>query len=814
MSVPGAPTELEPALAQASAVDAPATAPTPPGIGAGTRRLRVSAARPSRARRALWWPTLLIAASFCLITFHAKGGLNTEAMISTEMALTLVTGVVVAACVLLAPPGRRAHGLWPVGLLLAFTVLTALSIVWSVQPDVSWQESGRMLAYCGVFGAGVALVRVAPERWPAILGGLTLAAVVVCAYALLTKVFPSLAPLDTFARLNEPYGYWNAVGLTAAMGVVCCMWLGARRDGHALLRALAYPAMGMLLLTLMLAYSRGALAALAVGLLLWFCVVPLRLRGAALLIVGACGAVAVAAWDFSRHALSSEGVPLAERAGAGHELGALVLAMLAALTLAGIAIGFRTARRAPSLLARRRAGAALLAAIALAAIAFAGALAHSQRGFTGSISHAVGDLTNPNAKPPPNTPGRLTAVASERARYWNEAFEVFEAHPVLGAGAGGYAIAHQRYETQTLEVKHAHGFLVQTLADLGLAGLVLALALLLTWMGAAGRPTHPFNRRWTGWRAWPPTRTGAPPGWRALRERELARYTPERIGMLSMLCVVVVFGAHSLIDWTWYVPGDACVALLCAGWLAGRGELVPAAASVSSVAPRGSRPGNLRPLLAGAVIVAALLAAWSQWQPQRSEEAIQRADALLEAHNPSAASAAAGSAVARDPLSVEALFTLASAQQVSGRDALARATLARAVRLQPSNPQTWLALARYDLAGNPSAAVKELQAAIYLDPESISPEAIAAGRLEAIAIQNDYIQALRATESQESARRESTQRNAARRARAPGAGTHGTTARAAAPLRSARGSRSRAGAGGSLGGLLGLLRGSHRSRTR
>ena len=43
--------------------------------------------------------------------------------------------------------------------------------------------------------------------------------------------------------------------------------------------------------------------------------------------------------------------------------------------------------------------------------------------------------------------------------------------------------------------------------------------------------------------------------------------------MLSMLCLVVVFGVHSLVDWTWYVPGDACVALLCAGWLAGRGPL-------------------------------------------------------------------------------------------------------------------------------------------------------------------------------------------------------------------------------------------------
>ena len=61
-----------------------------------------------------------------------------------------------------------------------------------------------MLAYSGVFAAAVALVRVAPARWPAVLGGLTLAAVVVCGYALLTKVFPgSLAPSNT---LRPPAG--------------------------------------------------------------------------------------------------------------------------------------------------------------------------------------------------------------------------------------------------------------------------------------------------------------------------------------------------------------------------------------------------------------------------------------------------------------------------------------------------------------------------------------------------------------------------------------------------------------------------------
>jgi O-antigen ligase len=707
-------------------------------------------------------------------------------MTTTEMALTLGAGLTVAGAVVLAPAGRGAYGLWPVGLLLAFTALSALSVVWSVQPEDSFKDAGRMLAYSGVFGAAVALVRLAPGRWPSILGGLTLAAVVVCGYALLTKVFPGkLAPADMYARLEEPYGYWNAIGLTAAMGAICCMWLGARRTGHALLSALSYPAMGLLLVTLMLAYSRGALAALAVGLTLWFCLVPLRLRGAAVLIVGALGAGAVVAWDFSRHALSAEGVALGERATAGHQLGALLVAMVLLLTLAGAAIGFLAGRRAPRRAARRNAGAILLTLIVLAVVAFAGALAHSHRGLTGSISHAVNALTNPNAKPPPNTPGRLTAIASVRARYWKEALQIFDAHPALGAGAAGYETARLRYRKETLEVKHAHGFVVQTLADLGAVGLALALALLIAWMAAAGRATHPFNRRWTSWRAWLDIRAGARPGWRNAPEP----YTPERVGMLSMLCLVVVFGVHSLVDWTWYVPGDACVALLCAGWLAGRGPLAPAiaggpspdrATAVNAAASwatlpagapvadgaedRSSRPhlpslrelGPVRVGVACAAVIAALLAVWSQWQPQRSVDASQQALTLI-AHEPKGALSAAQAGVTRDPLSVQALFTLSTIEEAAaagqsgaapgggGQSTLARATLQRAVRLQPSNPETWARLGEYDLSSNPQAALKELQAAIYLNPELIAPEAIAQGNPEAIAIQNDYIQALRAT---------------------------------------------------------------------
>jgi len=679
-----------------------------------------SSTPPAAGRRALWGATALTAAISCLVTFYAKGGLNLESMTATEIALTLAAGVVVAVAILRLPNAGRRYGFWPTGLLLAFTALTAISVVWSVQPDDSWRDAGRMLAYSGVFAAAVALVRLAPGRWPAVLGGLALASVLICSYALLTKVFPgSLTAADKYARLEDPYGYWNAVGLTASMGAICCLWLGARRSGHALLSALAYPAMGVLLLTLLLAYSRGALVALAVGVLAWFCLVPLRLRSAAVLGVGALGAVAVAGWDFSTHALSAEHIPIAEQITAGHQLGVLIVAMAFALTALGVTIGFLTGTRPPPRALRTQVGAALLATIAITLIVFAGALAHSQRGLTGSISHTVDSLTNPNAKVPPNTPGRLTAVASVRARYWKEALDVFDAHPALGAGAEGFATAHLRYRGETLEVMHAHGFVVQTLADLGLVGLLLALALFVVWGAAAGRATRPFARR--------------------------ERYRPERIGMLAMLCLVVVFGVHSLVDWSWYVPGNACVALLCAGWLAGRG---PLAESAAPLAPRpAGRPSHLRIALAGAAVVFALLAAWSQWQPQRSEEASRDAEALL-ARDPSGALAAADSAVSRDPLSLEALSTLALVQSASGHTALARATLQHAVRLQPSNPKSWLSLGRQDLSsGNPQAALHELQAAIYLDPESISPEELAPPypNRESVAIYNDYIQALRAT---------------------------------------------------------------------
>ncbi len=149
---------------------------------------------------ALWWVTILIAAVICVLTFVAGGGLHLGPMTDVEMGLTIGSGLIVATLILFAPTRGPRFGLWSVGLLLAFTALTALSVIWSVQPDDSFKDAGRMLAYSGVFGASVALARVFPSRWPAVLGGIALAAVVVCSYALLTKVFPASSTPMTSTR--------------------------------------------------------------------------------------------------------------------------------------------------------------------------------------------------------------------------------------------------------------------------------------------------------------------------------------------------------------------------------------------------------------------------------------------------------------------------------------------------------------------------------------------------------------------------------------------------------------------------------------
>jgi hypothetical protein len=660
--------------------------------------------------------TLALAALIVAVAFVARGGAALGHTTSATIGLTLLGTAAVTLAVLLDAPRRRMWGGVTLALFAALAGLTALSIAWSIQPADSWQAANLTLAYLAVFAGAIALAHVAPARWKAVLGAVVLASVVLSGYALLAKVFPSISPLDLYARLRAPFDYWNAVGLMAALGIPGCLWLGARRDGHAALGALAVPALGLLLVALLLSEGRGPLLAAAVACGCWFAAVPLRLRGVAVLTTAGLGAGVVCAWAFAEKALTTDGTPLDVRADGGHALGLLLLALLVVLLVAGLALGFAMSRSTLSPHTRRGLGAAVLVVLALVPVGIAAKLATSPRGLPGSISHDWRQLTDPHAQQPGNDPSRLTSVGSVRARYWDNAFTIWRKARWTGVGADGYATARRAIQPDRLRVSHAHGYVPQTLADLGLAGMGVSALLLVSWLLAAARATglRP-RRRWGGWLlAVARTRDLHTTPERRPREP----MTAERIGLRTLATTAIAFGVHSTVDWTWFVPGTAVVGLLCAAWVAGRGPLAgpPAAAPA---APRPWHASRARLVAAAAVIAIGLAGAWAIWQPQRSANAESAALEALDANRLPQAQAEAEHAARIDPLSIDPLVTLATVQSTAGQPAAARATLQRAVRLQPANPEAWLSLGQLELAqGHARDALTVLNAAVYLDPQS------------------------------------------------------------------------------------------------
>ncbi len=607
----------------------------------------------------------------------------------TEIAITLLGTGACAAAVLVGGRGR-AWGAPAVALFAAFTAFAALSIVWSVQPDWSWFGANQLLSYLCAFAGAVALGRLAPRSWPPVVGGVAAAMAALCAHSLLAKVFPAtLATANTFGRVQAPFGYWNAIGVAAALGLAPALWGATRRTGAAVgvLRALCVPAMTLMISVVVLSYSRSALLAALVGGGAWLAFVPLRLRSALMLGLGGLGAVPVVVVALHNHNLTGDKIPLSAQDAAGHALGPVLLGVLAASTVAGIAASLALDRVAVAEAVRRRIGTVLVAGVALIPVAGLVALAASSRGLLGQISHAWASLTSAHSVVF-DTPGRITQLGSSRPVYWQQGLDVGAHHLLKGVGELGYGVARLRYTTSALKTDQAHSYLVQTFADLGIIGVLLTLGLLGAWCRAAIRPLA----------------VTAP--WRKLN---LAQVT-ERAGLAAMAIVVVAFGLQSLLDFTFYFPGLTIPVLLCAGWLAGRGPLAAvvgrrATARVSPLA----RPGAYA--LVTGLATLALVGAWVMWQPLRSAQAMADAE-----NHPATAFASARAAARRDPLSIEPLYMLSTLYRGTGETTAARAQLVNATLIQPENPQPWLWLGQLDFdTGRPANAIAEMSHVLSLD---------------------------------------------------------------------------------------------------
>jgi len=640
------------------------------------------------------------------VAFGAAGGSELTRTTVVEVLVVLLGGLVVAAAVAWSRPGRL-HGAVSVGLFAALAGVTALSVMWAVIPALAYVEAGRTLAYLAVFAAAVAGARMFPRATPVVIKGVVLAATAAVLYALAARVWPaSLGETEISNRIGQPFQYWNAVGTTAALAVPGLLWLGTSRGASVVGRVLAYPALGAAVLAILLTQSRGALVAAAIGAIAWLAIVPLRLRTLPVIVLPSIGAGAVAAWALSKDAFAVAAEPLRVKESVADEFGLLLVLMGLGLVVAGALVNAGLTRGLPSLRIRRRIGVATLAIACVVPLVAFTSVAFSDRGIGGAIGDRVDELTSETETAPAEQgAGRFTAASSTRGKYWREAGNVFEDRPAIGLGAGNFQAARLRHRSDLSVTRHAHGFVPQTLADLGILGVGLSTALLLAWLVAAARATGLHPRRVPFRRD-----SGA-----ALPRRD---WDADRLGLVALSLIAIVFGLQSAIDWTWFVPGPTAMALVAAGFVAGRvplgqGEAAGAAEPLEA-------PSLPRLLAAAGVAVAAVLTAWAIWQPEAADRANAEAIRLAEAGQLDAAIDKTEDAADANPLTSAPLLTRAAIETGAGRYGLARESLEDAVLKFPGDPQTWYRLAAFQLGtlGHPLEAAATVQGAIFLDPRS------------------------------------------------------------------------------------------------
>lgn len=680
-----------------SAPAAPATTVTAP---APPRRVRRPLPGSALLRYDAPW-VLLLAALVVWIALDSGTGQDLQGTTPVLLASVLLSGVIGIAAVLIGRTTSRPWGAGTAVAAIAVVLVTGASISWSVAPAISWNETNRMLAYLAVMLAGLAAARTAPSRWAVLPTGVLLGTSAILVIGLLSKVFPAtFEPDEIFARLQQPIGYWNAVGALAAINAVLALWFGTRRHGYRPLNALAYPALMLAVATLLMSYSRGALLAFAIGVAAWLLLAPRRLHSILLLGVGGVAGVFVGIWAFANTALSTDDVLLAARESSGTQLGVLLLGTVLLLLVLGLAIEFSLLFAGIHRYERRRIGALVLCLAALVPLAGSGMLAASDRGLTGSVSHAWKQLTDPETSGPSSDPTRLGAVGSQRSLYWSQAFAVYRVQPTRGVGAGGFGAVQDRARgANPTIVEHAHGWVPQTLADGGWVTLALQALLGIAWLLAALRAVGI---------------------WGPLRGR---RGDPEVVASAAMVATIVTLAVTAAIDWTWFVPALALPLALFAGWVVGRGgEPAVGAAAEPAADPvlRDRRWWIARGPVAALVVVATAASLVSIAQPWRADRLQDQALEALDRGDLPRAESLARDAASVNPLSPRPEYALAQVRVAQNRISDARELHRRAAALEPSVAASWQRWADFELhvADDPVAALRLSGLALKMAPTS------------------------------------------------------------------------------------------------
>jgi hypothetical protein len=604
----------------------------------------------------------LVGGALLLAAFRGDGS-DVDGILPVGGAAVVLLGIVLVAAAFGRPvlPRLGVSGVLLLAAVVLLVAWTGATIAWSIAPDRSWEAFNRSLAFAAFLGLGIVLGGAA-GRVAARVGGSVLALVlgVVLTWALATKVVPSLDPEgDRVARLREPVEYWNALALLADVAIVLGLWLAASRRHRALVRVAGGLLVYVATLSLALTLSRAGVVTAAAVVLLWLALSRERVESGLVLCAAAVPAAVVAGWAFTRPALVEDGAARSARVDDGVWLG--VFGGVGALAVVGLVL--LAGRRPLRETARRRLARAFVAVGVLAVAA----------GGTG-LAVAAGSAANSSSCAEiANDPSRLGSVdVTNRWCWWNEAWDVFAANSPEGAGAGSFVVARKRFREDARNVVQPHSVPLQQLADGGVAGVGLWVALVL----AAG---------WTCLAA--------------LRRLE----SEERAAAAALVAAPAAYLLHSLVDYDWDFLAVTAPAMVALGVLAAAGR------------PTGLRR---RPVagLGAVLLVATVLVSFSF--PRLADESVRESTRALGEDDFGRARDEAERAESLNPLSVDPLHAHARVSERRGFTRSAEAWYVEAAELQPENPETWYALGLFEfqVRGNLCGAYEFLNNAYTLDP--------------------------------------------------------------------------------------------------
>ena len=225
------------------------------------------------------------------------------------------------------------------GAWLLLLVWTAASLLWSPTTTQTMYEVERTVVYVSfAFALAVLARRSVQVMLPALLAGI----VAVAAYALATRLLPDrVGSFDSYVgyRLSEPIGYWNALAVFVAIGIVVAVGLAARARAL-VVRALSAASLVLLFPVLYFTFGRGGWIALAAGLAVAVAVDPRRLQLVTTILVIAPWP-ALALWQaYESPSLTTQFSALADASDEGKRLALTiaVLAVIAALVMTGYAV--------------------------------------------------------------------------------------------------------------------------------------------------------------------------------------------------------------------------------------------------------------------------------------------------------------------------------------------------------------------------------------------------------------------------------------------------------------------------------------------